>query len=64
MASEEGNGHLQDLLDKMGEELVTKHPSIAVIDLISSLQKANPIHAAARTLRRLIKTPETNTTIS
>ena len=58
------NSHLHGLLNKMGEELVTKHPSIVVIELISSLQKANPVHAAASVLRGLIKTPETNTTIS
>ena len=40
-----------------------KHPSIALIELISSLQKAKPIHAAACVVRGLIKTPETNTTI-
>ena len=63
MASEEGNRHLLDLLDKTVEELMAKHPSVALIELISSLQKAKPIHAAACVVRGLIKTPETNTTI-
>ena len=55
MASEEGNGHLQDLLNKTAEELVVKHPSIAVIELISSLQKANPIHAVASALKEPLR---------
>ena len=63
MASEDRSRHLLDLLDKTVEELIAKHPSIALIELISSLQKAKPIHTAACVVRGLIKTPDTNTTI-
>ena len=55
MASEKRNSHLHDLLDKMAEELIAKHPSIAVIELISSLQKAKPVHVAASKLKKPLK---------
>ena len=55
IASQEGNKSLHDMLDKMVEELVTKHPSIAVIELVSSLQNAKPVHVAASKLKKPLK---------
>ena len=63
MSSKEGSRQMHELLDKMVEEFVTKHPSIAVMELISSLQQAKPVHAAAGAVRGLSRRQRRNTTV-
>merc|ERR1719264_2109113 len=48
LASDAGN--IPELMNKILDQIMKRHPSLSLIELISVIQKANPVHAAASVL--------------